>query len=270
MKMTLMFAVGLRTAAAFASPAKRHLARTLRLASTVVEGEVDTESYRQFFVDASGAKISPWHDISMKPAGSADDVFNMVTEIPKMGTAKMEIDTKGEKNPIMQDMKKGKLRYYHGPIFWNYGCLPQTWEDPNHEHPELKVLGDDDPIDVVEIGSSALAAGSITPVRVLGVLAMIDDGELDWKVLAISLDDPLAAELNDVADVEAKCPGVVSGIREWFRWYKTPDDKPLNEFGFGEEMLPKARALEAIAETHAAWQGLRDGSIDAGKLWKGC
>jgi inorganic pyrophosphatase len=30
-----------------------------------------------------------------------------------------------------QDTKKGKLRDYHGPIFWNYGCLPQTWEDPS-------------------------------------------------------------------------------------------------------------------------------------------
>jgi len=27
--------------------------------------------------------------------------------------------------------------FYHGPIFWNYGLLPQTWEDPNHEHPEV-------------------------------------------------------------------------------------------------------------------------------------
>ena len=33
-----------------------------------------------------------------------------------------------------------------------------------------------------EIGSTALVPGSITPVKVLGVLAMIDDGELDWKV----------------------------------------------------------------------------------------
>ncbi len=31
---------------------------------------------------------------------------------------------------------------------------------------------------------------------------MIDDGELDWKVIAISVDDPLADKLNDVEDVE--------------------------------------------------------------------
>ena len=29
----------------------------------------------------------------------------------------------------------------------------------------------------------------------LGALAMIDDGELDWKILAISVDDPMASEL---------------------------------------------------------------------------
>ena len=54
-------------------------------------------------------------------------------------------------------------------------CLPQTWENPNEKHPELGCFGDDDPIDVVEIGSSALEAGSVTPVKPLGVLAMIDD-----------------------------------------------------------------------------------------------
>ena len=60
--------------------------------------------------------------------------------------------------------QKGKLRDYHGPIFWNYGCLPQTWEDPNVEHPVVKCKGDNDPVDVVEIGSKALATGSVSKV----------------------------------------------------------------------------------------------------------
>ena len=34
-----------------------------------------------------------------------------------------KVDTKAEGNPIKQDEKKGKARLYHGPIFWNYGCL---------------------------------------------------------------------------------------------------------------------------------------------------
>ena len=33
-----------------------------------------------------------------------------------------------ERTPIKQDVKKGKLRFYHSAIPWNYGLLPQTWE----------------------------------------------------------------------------------------------------------------------------------------------
>lgn len=42
----------------------------------------------------------------------------------------------------------------------------------------------------------------VLQVKPLGIYAMIDDGELDWKVIAISLDDPKAEMVNDVADVE--------------------------------------------------------------------
>ena len=62
---------------------------------------------------------------------------------------------------------------------------------------------------------------------------------INQGVIAIATSDPLAAELNDIKDVEAKLPGVVSGIREWFRWYKTHDGKPINAFGFGEKALDK-------------------------------
>lgn len=118
--------------------------------TTETVGEVDTESFRLMFKAESDTTISPWHDIPFKGDG---DGYNMLVEIPKMTKAKMEVATKEEQNPIAQDIKNGNLRDYHGPIFWNYGCIPQTWEDPNEEHPELKVFGDDDPIDVVEIGS---------------------------------------------------------------------------------------------------------------------
>lgn len=40
---------------------------------------------------------------------------------------------------------------------------------------------------------------------------MVDDGELDWKLIAINSKDPLAAQLDDISDVESKMPGVVSG-----------------------------------------------------------
>lgn len=95
---------------------------------------------------------------------------------------------------------------------------------------------------------------------------MIDDGELDWKVLAVAADDPLASKYNDIDDVPE---AVKAGIREWFRWYKTPDDKPINEFGFNEKFLDKATAESVIKETHEAWKKLKSGDTDAGKLWTG-
>lgn len=61
-------------------------------------------------------------------------------------------------------------------------------------------------VDVVEIGEKAGAVGEVYPVKPLAVLAMIDEGELDWKVVAIRADDPKAAEVNDIDDVERVFP----------------------------------------------------------------
>jgi inorganic pyrophosphatase len=87
--------------------------------STTVVGESATESFRLQFKE-DDAVISPWHDI---PLMGDNGGYNMVVEIPKMTKAKMEVATKEESNPIAQDIKKGKLRDYHGPIFWNYGAF---------------------------------------------------------------------------------------------------------------------------------------------------
>lgn len=236
-----------------------------RLASTCTHhGEVGTPEFAVRFQGDDNKPISPWHDVPLRTASGA---FNFLCEIPRLSKAKLEVDTKSELNPIVQDVKKGKMRYYHGPIYWNYGCLPQTWEDPNVRNEEVKYLGDNDPLDVVEIGSSALEIGSVTPVKPLGVLSMIDDGELDWKLLAISTSDPLASAINDVGDIDQHMPGTVSGIREWFRWYKVPDGKPVNKFGHNEEALGTDKALHVIEETHAFWKRLVEGKAEQGKLW---
>uniref|UniRef100_A0A7S4SW38 inorganic diphosphatase n=1 Tax=Alexandrium monilatum TaxID=311494 RepID=A0A7S4SW38_9DINO len=231
---------------------------------TEVEGEEGTTSFRRYFIDEAGKRISPWHDLPLE-AGSMGEYW-MVTEIPAVTKPKMEISTAEPNNPIAQDIKKGKLREYGGPIFWNYGYLPQTWEDPNVEH--LGAFGDNDPVDVVEIGARKHGQGEVTRVKVLGALAMIDSGELDWKMIVIDVDDPRAADLKDVADLEVKMPGYVSGIREWFRWYKVSEGKPLNAFGLGEKAVDHEAAIEIIKETHGHWQRLRNGEVES-KLWAG-
>jgi len=260
----VLFAQGYSFNAGLRQPVRA--SQSVRMAVTFEEkGEFGTTDFSMTFME-DGEVISPWHDI---PLEAGDGMYNMLTEIPKMTLKKMEVDTKSEKNPIKQDEKKGKARLYHGPIFWNYGCLPQTWEDPNVKGGEEVdgCFGDNDPLDVVEIGSASLAMGSVTPVKPLGVLSMIDDGELDWKLIAISATDEHASEINDVGDIEKFYPGTVSGIREWFRWYKTPDDKPVNAFGHGEKALGAAEAVEVIKETNEFYKALMEGKTDAGKLW---
>eukprot|EP00936_MAST-01D_sp_MAST-1D-sp1_P001877 g1877.t1 len=201
--------------------------------------------------DTDGTPASPWHDIPHQVPGN-NGLLHFVCEIPRYEKAKMEVATTEAHNAIAQDVKKGALRYYHGPIYWNYGCVPQTWEDPRVAgSAEVHgAFGDNDPLDVVEVGTSTLPFAAIVPVKPLGALAMLDDGELDWKLIAIRADDPLAEHLHDVHDIEAHLPGTVSGIREWFRWYKTPDGKPTARFGFDGEPLDAAGALGVVSETH--------------------
>ncbi|KAB0341416.1 hypothetical protein FD755_020153, partial [Muntiacus reevesi] len=107
--------------------------------------------------NVAGHYISPFHDIPLK-VDSEENVFNMVVEVPRWTNAKMEIATKEPLNPIKQDVKDGKLRYVanifpHKGYIWNYGALPQTWEDPHRKDKSTDCCGDNDPIDVCEIGS---------------------------------------------------------------------------------------------------------------------
>lgn len=131
-------------------------------------------------------------------------MFNVVIEIPRGTNAKMEIAPGLPLNPIRQDVKKGKLRFvdnvypYSGYI-WNYGAFPQTWESPLFTHPDTQAKGDKDPLDVCEIGSAVASRGQVKQVKVLGLIALIDEGETDWKILAIDINDPLASKLNGTA-----------------------------------------------------------------------
>jgi len=214
--------------------------------------------------------ISPWHNIPLIPQASDDDIkegiYSYVNEIPKGTRAKYEVATKEVNNPIKQDVKKGKLRFFtYGDIPFNYGCFPQTWEDPTSVHHGTGFPGDNDPLDVVEISPTPLQTGSVIRVKVLGVIAMIDENETDWKIISIAENNPLADLLHDITDVEKHLPGVISAIREWFRSYKTTDGKPENKFAFDEKALPKSFAYNVIADAHQHWKDLVAGKKPAGK-----
>jgi len=234
-------------AAAYATPKKFFAKAT---------GTPDLHDYRvHFYLDHDGhhVNVSPWHDIPLKAPSGA---YHFVCEIPKWSRKKFEISTKEGANPILQDKDKktGNLRsYVWGDMAFNYGAFPQTWEDPDEISPHTNHAGDDDPLDVIELSGRAFDTGAIVEVKVLGVIAMIDSGETDWKVIAIHTKDPLAKLLNDVEDVHKHCHGAIPAIVEWLRLYKTHKGV-INKFAFNGECKNRAFAEEIIHECHQFWK----------------
>jgi len=234
-------------------------------------GTVGTKDWRLFFFgpkDASNRR-SPWHDLPLFPTSDSrrSRIISYVNEIPKGTRPKMEIQTKEKFNPIGQDIKKDKLRLFtYGDIPFNYGAAPQTWEDPNKPHPDTGLGGDNDPLDIVEVSQEAIAMGETVSVKVLGVLALLDEGETDWKLLAISTRNPLCDKVNDCKDLEVLFPGIIDKIRHWFRYYKTTDGKPENKFAFEGQVKDAEYAMRIVDENHRSWQDLVKGAAAPGKL----
>lgn len=237
------------------------------------QGARDTEEWRCFFEttklgeDAGDlANVSPWHDIPLCYLDENNEMtFNYVNEIPKGERAKMECSLKEDWNPLKQDIKKGKLRYFtYGDVPFNYGFLPQTFECPDTVSELTGLVGDGDPIDVVELSSEPLEIGQVTSLKVLGIVGMIDEGETDWKVLGINKASPLAASMNSVDDIPQAMKDVVI---DWFKMYKTTDGKPENSFYKDGEILDMPTTLDIVKEVHFTWMNLLLGRKgDASKL----
>ncbi|XP_017338327.1 inorganic pyrophosphatase 2, mitochondrial [Ictalurus punctatus] len=228
--------------------------------STEERGQANTQDYRVYFKNSDGKYISPFHDISLY-ADEAKNIFHVVVEVPRWTNAKMEIATKESLNPLKQDVKKGNLRYVcnvfpHKGYIWNYGAFPQTWEDPGHTDRDTKCSGDNDPIDMCDISNKVCSCGEIIRVKVLGILALIDEEETDWKVIVINVEDPEAADFNDIEDVRRLKPGYLEATVDWFRMYKIPDGKPENQFAFNGEFKNRDFAIKTIKDTHEYWKAL--------------
>ena len=228
--------------------------------STQAEGTAGTLAYRVSTLDADENVVSAWHDI---PLYAKDGTLNFFCEIPANTTAKFETQTEEPGNPIAQDEKDGKPRDYPYPIDWNYGMLPQTWEDPEKISEELGgVGGDNDPTDVVEIGSDPCKIGQVYQVKPVCAFAMIDDGEVDWKVVVIPADNPKASKISDAAGAEKEFPGELNAIYEWFRDYKIPSGDPPAEFGYNNTCVDGDLLTEVLNSTHANYNALVSGARD--------
>lgn len=233
-------------------------------------GEKYTPSFRVNFyfkdMETNALKrVSPWHDVPLAvrdlvrtvPETEPANRYNFICEIPKWTRAKFEIATGEVYNPIKQDMKNGVPRFYkHGDMMWNYGAFPQTWESTEVNFMD-GVLGDNDPLDAIEIGMTQFKTGAVTAVKVLGILGMIDDGQMDWKVICISHGDPVAKFLNNVDDIPKYLPGCLDSLREWLRVYKICQGGVENKFAFEGEYKDKGYAMKIIDESHLMWNNLK-------------
>jgi 3'-phosphoadenosine 5'-phosphosulfate synthase len=223
------------------------------------EGKYGSKAFK-LYPTHEGSIVSPWHDIPLKVPGSSG-LFNFIVEIPMYSTAKMEVTKDVLGNPIMQDTKDDAPRYYsYGVPFFNYGLLPQTWEDSTYTDPVTGARGDGDPIDALEIGAGPLGMGSVVRVKVLGSLALIDEGETDHKIIVLREDDPHFDTVASMADLEYVKPGVTAKLIDWMKNYKTSDGKPQNRLSKEEPTTP-SEALHVIEEVHGFYNKLISGQV---------
>jgi len=217
------------------------------------EGDFGTKGFMLFRKDGHDKK-SFWHDLPLQDSKGS---YLMVTEIPAFTSAKMEVSKELPNNPIIQDEKHGQLRYYrHGVFPFNYGMFPRTWEDP-----DVAVFGhggDNDPLDVIEVSGKPRKMGSVTPVKVIGAIQLVDEGEMDFKIIAINEDDPLARTVDSVTELERVKPGLIDRLKDWLANYKQldgGDDWEPNTFATETPSSP-TEAIQVIEEMHERYLDL--------------
>jgi len=227
--------------------------------TTQQRGQKFTNDFSLYFRKENGDLVSPWHDIPLyNTEDRSNQTLNMVVEIPRFTQAKFEINREEGLNPIKQDLESGKPRFLpnifpmHGHPC-NYGALPQTWENPYHTDSWTGLHGDKDPLDVCEVGSKPRETGSVISVRVLGILAMLDSGETDWKVIAMDAEEAQERSISDMESLEREEPGMAKAVQDFFRLYKVPSGKGENKFGFAGEVQDKHFAQEVVDFLHLEW-----------------
>ncbi len=163
--------------------------------------------------------MNPWHDISRSRV--SPESFLAVIEIPKGSKKKYELDT--ETGLIRLDRILFTSTHYPS----NYGFIPRTY------------AGDDDPLDVLVLCSETLDPLTIVDCCPIGVVKMVDNNEIDEKIVAVPAHDPVYSEYRDVSSLPQH---ILTEISHFFEVYKT-----LEHSETSVQMIEgRATALEVI------------------------
>ena len=169
------------------------------------------------------------------------DPVHLLVEIPKGSRNKYEWDEE------LQAIKLDRFLFSSVVYPTDYGFIPDTDGE------------DGDPLDAMCIVSEPTFPGCVIPVKVIGLFKMLDDGEVDDKILCVPTKDP---NLNHVDGLEDIGEQLRAEISHFFAIYKGPEGKVVEVDGW----YPRAAALEAIAEArerHRRRTGQRAVSADA-------
>lgn len=157
--------------------------------------------------------------------------FFTVVEIPAGSFTKYEIDA--DTGHIVVD------RYQSMPVVYpaNYGSIPSS------------LGGDGDPLDALVFTREPIVPGALIKVRAIGVLHMIDGGEVDDKIVAVPTSDidPTYDAIRSIDDLPAI---EKQRVEAFFRVYKQlPEGRKaveLNGFsGVNEAQVLVGDALKA-------------------------
>jgi inorganic pyrophosphatase len=157
---------------------------------------------------AKGQQHNVWRDL--EPL-NADGTVNGYVEIPRGESTKWEFSIQLNRREVDQYIPKELGGY---PV--NYGFMPRT------------ISYDGDPADVVFLGPP-LDGGAVVKGRIVGVMHMVDDGDLDSKVVASPLDARGAAPSHTLEPADRE------RLERFFSTYKTHDGKVTTVTGWGDE-----------------------------------
>ncbi|MEM9678744.1 MAG: inorganic diphosphatase [Bacteroidota bacterium] len=174
----------------------------------------------------SGLSCKDGVDYYDVPLTSANNYYHAVIEIPA-GTNK-KFEYRRDSNTFEIDIKDGKERIIEFlPYPGNYGYIPSTYSDP-------KKQGDGDALDVLVL-SESLATGTIVEIIPVAMLKLIDDGEIDYKIIAIPADQKSqVVSVKSLKELDDSFPEVKAIIELWFLNYNKHDEASIE--GWGNEV----------------------------------
>lgn len=160
-----------------------------------------------------------WHDIN--PSEITPEEFTAVIEIPKNSQCKYELD----KETGLLKLDRVLYTSTHYPA--NYGFIPRTYAD------------DKDPLDVLVLASPEIYPMTLVKVRPIGVMQMVDGGDIDDKIIAVPVSEPTAVNYHSIHDLPAH---VFDEIMHFFKVYKQLEKKKTAV----KSLYDKDRAIEII------------------------